>query len=188
MGVIYDEFEPFNPIFIERIFKNINASKQWCDIRQTSKSETCQELAKDSLNDTIFYFTEKFGENLDEWNSEKLSKIKNFHNPFGGNNFLRWLTNISYNDTVGEFTLHGGKDLETKNNKFSKSHGSIFKGIYDMTDENNNFYILSTGQSGHFLSQHYDDLSRIYRNDDYIPMILNKELIKVGSKGITYIN
>lgn len=188
LGIIYDEFEPFNPIFIERTFKNINDSNQWCDIIQTGKLETCQELAKDSLNDVIFYLTEKLGKNVSEWNSEKYSKIKNYHNPFGGNSFLRWIANITYNDTIGEFTLHGGKKLEAKSDRFSKSHGSIFKGIYDIIDENNNFYIISTGQSGHFLSKHYDDLTSIHINEEYIPMTLKEDLIKIGSKGITHIN
>ena len=57
-----------------------------------------------------------------------------------------------------------------------------------MADENNNIFILSTGQSGHFLSDHYDDLSIIYSNEDYVPMTLNEDLIKVGAKGITSIN
>ncbi len=188
LGSIHEEFVHFNPIFIERVFKNINNARQWCDIIQTSRIENCQELAKDSLNDTIFYLTEKFGKNIDDWNSDNLSKFVNYHNPFGANNFLKWLTNVIHNDTVGEFSLHGGKDLKTRKKKLNKTHGSVFKGIYDMADENNNIFILSTGQSGHYLSDHYDDLSIIYSNEDYIPMTLNEDLIKVGAKGITSIN
>ena len=132
--------------------------------------------------------TEKFGKNIDDWNSDNLSKFVNYHNPFGANNFLKWLTNVIHNDTVGEFSLHGGKDLKTRKKKLNKTHGSVFKGIYDMADENNNIFILSTGQSGHYLSDHYDDLSIIYSNEDYVPMTLNEDLIKVGAKGITSIN
>jgi penicillin amidase len=188
LGSIHEEFVHFNPIFVERVFKNINNAKQWCDITQTNRIENCQELAKDSLNDTIFYLTEKYGKDINDWNSERLNKFVNYHNPFGANNFLKWLTNIIQNDTIGEFSLHGGKDLEAGKKKLNKTHASVFKGIYDMADENNNIYILSTGQSGHFLSDHYDDLSRIYSNEDYVPMTLNEDLIKVGAKGITRIN
>lgn len=188
LGSIYVEFGHFDPIFIERAFKNINNSKQWCDIVQTNRIETCQEIAKDSLDDTIFYLSEKFGKNVNDWNTEKYNKLVHYHNPLGAKPFLKWLFNIVHRDTIGDFTLHGGKSFDSNNGNFHKSHASVYKGIYDMADENNSIYILSTGQSGHFLSKHYEDLSEIYANEEYLPMSLNKNLIKVGAKGTTYIN
>ena len=57
-----------------------------------------------------------------------------------------------------------------------------------MGDPNSSLYIISTGQSGHFLSRHYDDLSRLSNEGNYIPMSLDPITTKAGSLGVTRIN
>ena len=46
-------------------------------------------------------------------------------------------------------------------------------------------FITSTGQSGHFLSHHYDDLAQLWRRGEYIPMSLDEELARAAPVGIT---
>ncbi|MEL7115970.1 MAG: penicillin acylase family protein, partial [Pseudomonadota bacterium] len=45
--------------------------------------------------------------------------------------------------------------------------------------------IIATGQSGHPLSRHYDDLGEIWRRGEYIPMSLDPALARAASVGIT---
>ncbi len=43
----------------------------------------------------------------------------------------------------------------------------------------------ATGQSGHPLSRHYDDLGELWRRGEYIPMSLDPELARAAAVGVT---
>ena len=43
----------------------------------------------------------------------------------------------------------------------------------------------ATGQSGHPLSRHYDDLGALWRRGEYVPMTLDPELARAGGVGTT---
>ena len=58
LGMLYDQYSNYQPLFLERVFKNINNASDWCDINQTFKIENCNQLAKDSLSDTLTYLRE----------------------------------------------------------------------------------------------------------------------------------
>ena len=188
LGLLYNEYSNYRPLFLERVFKNINNASDWCDIRQTLKLESCNQLAKDSLNDTLTYLREKYGDNSENWRWGKYNKVVHFHNPLGRQNFLHWFFNISQDVSGSRYTLNSSKTKYSNDGKVIKSHGSVFKGIYDMGDPNSSLYIISTGQSGHFLSHHYDDLSELSKDGYYIPMTLDPIAVKAGSLGVTRIN
>ena len=188
LGMLYDQYSNYQPLFLERVFKNINNASDWCDIHQTSKMESCNQLAKDSLNDTLTYLRKKYGNNIENWKWGNYNKATYFHNPLGTQKILHWFFNISHNVSGGSYTLNSNKTKYSNDDKVIASHGSIFKGIYDMGDPDSSLYIISTGQSGHFLSRHYDDLSRLSKDGNYIPMSLDPIAAKAGSLGVTRIN
>ena len=43
----------------------------------------------------------------------------------------------------------------------------------------------STGQSGHFLSRHYDDMAQLWRRGEYVPMSLDVNLARAAAVGVT---
>jgi len=45
--------------------------------------------------------------------------------------------------------------------------------------------VISTGQSGHPISRHYDDLGVLWRRGEYIPMSLDPDLARAAAVGIT---
>ena len=46
---------------------------------------------------------------------------------------------------------------------YASDHAAGYRMVVDFADLESSLYIISTGQSGHFLSPHYDDLSQIWR-------------------------
>ena len=46
-------------------------------------------------------------------------------------------------------------------------------------------FVIATGESGHLLSRHYDDLAALWRRADYIPMSLDPALARAGAIGST---
>ena len=55
--------------------------------------------------------------------------------------------------------------------------------IIDFSEPDKSMFIISTGQSGHFLSKHYDDLTNLWKQGDYITISTNIPIILGGSKG-----
>ena len=64
-------------------------------------------------------------------------------------------------------------------------HGAGYRGVYDFGDPDSSVFITSTGQSGHPLSRHYDDLGQLWRRGEYIPMSLDPELARAAAVGVT---
>ena len=48
-------------------------------------------------------------------------------------------------------------------------------------------FVIATGESGHLLSRHYDDLAALWRRGDYVPMALDPDLARAGAEGVTRI-
>ena len=50
----------------------------------------------------------------------------------------------------------------------NEAKASSFKMIVDFSTPNKNMFIIPTGQSGHMLSKHYDDQTKIWKNGDFL--------------------
>ena len=64
-------------------------------------------------------------------------------------------------------------------------HAAGYRGVYDFADPNSSVFIISTGQSGHPLSRHYDNLAELWRRGEYVPMSLDESLARAGAIGVT---
>ena len=62
---------------------------------------------------------------------------------------------------------------------------ALAQSIYDFADPDSSVFVTSTGQSGHFLSRHYEDLGQLWRRGEYIPMSLDEELARAAAVGVT---
>ena len=43
-----------NPLFIERVFRNVEGASIWCDVVQSSQLESCLDMAELSLDDALY--------------------------------------------------------------------------------------------------------------------------------------
>ena len=78
-----------------------------------------------------------------------------------------------------------GRTLGKGNEPFLNVHGAGYRGVYDFADPDSSVFVTSTGQSGHFLSRHYDDLGELWRRGEYIPMSLDENLARAAAVGVT---
>jgi len=49
-------------------------------------------------------------------------------------------------------------------------HGAGYRQVIDLAALDNSRYIQSTGQSGHLVSPHYDDLLLLWQKGEYLPI------------------
>ncbi|WP_086000843.1 penicillin acylase family protein [Pseudooceanicola batsensis] len=185
LGPLAAEFEHVEPVFIERVFRDIDGAGAWCDIRQSSPVETCSDIARMALDDALIWIGETYGTALESLRWGDAHQATHDHQILGEVPLLRHFVNIRQSTSGGDNTLLRGRTKGSLPDPFLNVHGAGYRGVYDFADPNSSVFVTSTGQSGHFLSQHYDDLAQLWRRGEYVPMSLDAELARAANEGIT---
>ncbi|MCV2881072.1 penicillin acylase family protein [Actibacterium sp. XHP0104] len=185
LGPLADEFTHVEPLFIERVYRDINGAATWCDIHQSTAKETCAEIARIALDEALLWINETYGGNLESLRWGDAHQARHDHPVLGDVPILRWFVNIRQSTSGGDFTLMRGVSAGTGSQPFANVHGAGYRGVYDFADPDSSVFVISTGQSGHPLSRHYDDLGELWRRGEYIPMSLDPQLARAANVGIT---
>ena len=185
IGPMADDFTHLNPIFIERVYRNTEGAGVWCDILQSSPVETCADLSRLALDDALQGLVERYGPNLESWRWGDAHQAHQDHPVLGAVPLLRHLVNIRQSTSGADDTLMRGRTSGKDPDPFVNVQGAGYRGVYDFADPDSSVFVLSTGQSGHPLSRHYDDLGELWRRGEYTPMSLDPDLARAGAVGIT---
>ncbi|MCR9127294.1 MAG: penicillin acylase family protein [Rhodobacteraceae bacterium] len=185
LGPLADEFNHVEPLFIERVYRDIDGAAAWCDVRQSAPRETCTDMARLALDDALVWIGATYGGALESLRWGDAHQATHDHPTLGSVPVLRYFLNIRQSTSGGDNTLQRGKTSGRDPTPFANVHGAGYRGVYDFADPDSSVFVISTGQSGHFLSRHYDDLSQLWRRGEYIPMSLDAELARAASVGVT---
>ncbi|PVH29717.1 penicillin acylase family protein [Pararhodobacter oceanensis] len=188
LGPQIEMFSHMLPDFIERVFSNTDGAGEWCDVVQSAVIETCVDIARASLDEALLGLTQDFGPAIESWRWGEAHQATHDHPVLGEVPVLGLFVNIRQSTSGGDNTLmrgltRGGPPGAPQ--PFLNIHGAGYRGVYDMADPESSVFIVSTGQSGHPLSHHYDDLGVLWRRGEYIPMTLDPDLARAGGVGIT---
>ena len=188
LGPLAKQFTHLEPDFIERVFRNTDGASRWCDILQSAPKETCTDIARQSLDAALLDLSKKYGPNVESWRWGDVHIAEQDHPVLGKVPGLKWFVNIRQSTSGGDFTLMRG---ETRGgdgpDAFANVHAAGYREVLDFADPDSSVFIISTGQSGHPLSSHYDDLSELWRSGDYIPMSLDPALARAAAVGTTHL-
>ena len=187
IGPLADVITHVNPDFIERVYRNVDGASVWCDVVQSAAVETCADIAKIALDDALLQLTEKYGPKIESWRWGDAHEATHDHPVLGDVPFIHYFVNIRQSTSGGDNTLMRGETSGVGPNPYQNVHGGGYRGVYDFADPESSVFIIATGQSGHPLSRHYDDLSELWRRGEYIPMTLDPELARAGAVGITHL-
>jgi penicillin amidase len=185
LGPLAAEFNHVEPLFIERVFRNVDGASIWCDVLQSAPVETCPDMARLALEDAIIWISEHYGSSLETLRWGDAHQATHDHTVLGEVPVLRYFVNIRQSTSGGDNTLLRGRTSGTDPDPFLNVHGAGYRGVYDFADPDSSVFIIATGQSGHFLSRHYDDMARLWRRGEYIPMSLDENLARAAAVGIT---
>ncbi|MCK8484048.1 penicillin acylase family protein [Aliiroseovarius sp. S2029] len=185
LGPLATEFKHVEPIFIERVFRDVEGAGVWCDVIQSAPIETCTDIARDALDDALLWLNENAGGAQESLRWGDYHEATHKHPVLGDVPFLKWFVNIRQSTSGGDNTLLRGRTAGTGKNPYRNVHGAGFRGVYDFADPNSSLFVISTGQSGHPLSRHYDDLGELWRRGEYTPMSLDPALARAASVGVT---
>lgn len=185
LGPLTLEFTHTNPVFIERVFRNIDGAGVWCDVLQSAPVETCSDIARLALDDALLWIDENAGGTIASLRWGDLHQATHDHPVLGEAPVLNWFVNIRQSTSGGDNTLQRGRTSGTGPNPFQNVHAAGYRGVYDFADPDSSVFVTATGQSGHPLSRYYDNLGELWRRGEYIPMSLDPDLARAAAVGVT---
>jgi penicillin amidase len=186
LGPLVRDFDHPEPVFIERVFRDVDGASAWCDVRHSAARETCTDIARMALDDALIWISERYGRSLESLRWGDAHQATHDHQVLGEVPLLRYFVNIRQSTSGGDNTLLRGRTRGAEGpDPFQNVHGAGYRGVYDFADPDSSVFITSTGQSGHFLSRHYDDLAQLWRRGEYIPMSLDEGLARAAAVGVT---
>jgi penicillin G amidase len=185
IGPLADTFTHPEPLFIERVYRNVEGASVWCDVIQSAAVESCTDLARIALDEALLTLSERYGSNVESWRWGDAHQAAHDHPVLGEVPILKYLVNIRQSTSGDDNTLLRGRTRGTGPDPFTNVHGAGFRGVFDLGDPDSSVFITSTGQSGHPLSRFYDDLGEVWRRGEYIPMSLEPELARAAAVGVT---
>ncbi|WP_372893870.1 penicillin acylase family protein [Rhodosalinus sp.] len=185
LGPLAEEFPHVEPLFIERVFRDVDGAAGWCDIRRSSADESCSDIARLALDDALVWIGERYGDDLESLRWGDAHQATHDHQALGEVPVLRYFVNIRQSTSGGDNTLMRGLTRGEGPDPFENVHAAGYRGVYDFADPDSSLFVISTGQSGHFLSRHYDDLGQLWRRGEYVRMSLDAELARAGAVGVT---
>lgn len=158
-------------------------SPWWDDVGTTKKVERRDEIMVSAFRDAIAFLRSRF-DGRSQWKWANLHTVEHGH-ALGAASPLNLLFN------VGPYSVRGG--LETINNMsfhihsdtvFHVKYGPAMRTIVDLGSPASAISVLPTGQSGHVMSNHYDDQAKLHANGLFRPMLTDRIQIKDQSRGV----
>ncbi|EDZ48328.1 Penicillin amidase superfamily [Rhodobacterales bacterium Y4I] len=187
LGPVAKSFRHVEPLFIERVFRDVEGASAWCNVRQSARDETCTDMARLALDDALIWIEERYGSALESLRWGDAHQAVQDHAVLGDVPLLRYFVNIRQSTSGSDNTLQRGKSSGKDPDPFQNIHAAGYRGVYDFADPDSSVFIVSTGQSGHPLSRYYDDMAQLWRRGEYIPMSLDEDLARAAAVGITRI-
>ncbi len=165
-----------------------DSTNSWFDNVSTPKIETKNEIIRKSLSDALSDLENNFGKEIKNWQWGSLHKATFKHSFSGASSLIDKFINI------GPFAL-GGDGTTLFNTEYSFSEGiksfplfnheqfdnvlgPTMRYIFDFAKPNEFQMVLTTGQSGNFMSEHYRDMSDMWLCGNYITVKTDEQSIK----------
>ena len=185
LGPMAADFTHIEPVFLERVFRDVDGAAIWCDVIQSAPVESCADIASLALDDALLFVGERWGENFESLRWGDAHEAFHEHPVLGQIPGLNWVVNLRQSSSGGDFTLNRGQTRGSGANPFLNTYGAGYRGVYDFADPDSSVFIIAAGQSGHPLSRHYDDLGELWRRGEYVPMSLDPDLARAAAVGVT---
>ena len=148
LGPLASEFSALEPLFIERVYRNVDGASVWCDVVQSAVVESCTDLSRIALDEALLGLTERYGPNLESWRWGDAHQATHDHPVMGEVPVLRYFVNIRQSTSGDESTLMRGVTKGTGPEPYLNVHGAGYRGVYDFADPDSKVSRLSAERGG----------------------------------------
>ena len=167
---------------VPSLLKN-NDSLWWDNIHTKDITETRKMIFRQAFERTIEDLIAQFGPNISDWQWEKVHTIEHIH-LLGRRKPLDKIFN------VGPFPVKGGNEVLANlafilntDGHFPVLYGPVMRFIVDFSDRSSMSGVNPTGQSGFFLSDHYDDQARLFNAGKFRRLMVSQNKIHQNQRG-----
>lgn len=159
-----------------------DSSAWYDDITTKEIVETRKMIFERAFDSAVTFLTRQLGDGAPRWHWGRVHKLEHLH-PIGRQKPFNHFFN------VGPFPMPGGNetvdqegfDLEPQGH-YSVKYGPAIRRTLDFADPDHAQSVLPTGQSGNFMSPHYDDQAELFINNKTRLELMDRKEIEANSK------
>jgi Protein related to penicillin acylase len=152
----------------------------WFDNQKTAEREDRNEIIEQSLLASIKYLNKEVSKNKEKWNWASLHSLK-YQHLLGSKWYFGFFNCGEYPMTGDETTVRASFNPYG----WKTTGGASCRLLFDLADLENSLGVITSGESGHYLSPHYQDQIPLYLNSLYHPLAFSAESLKrVKSKSL----
>jgi penicillin amidase len=168
--------------YTTRFLTNTLASNgAWCDDVSTTGRESCDDVITRALNEGVADLTSRLGPDMTRWRWDAVHRAVFPHQGLDMVGALRPLLSRSIPNAGDWSTVNVGTVLVDR--PYTQEAIPGYRQIVDLSPANDSRFIDAVGQSGHFLSPHYDDFMTDWRDVQYRKMRMTRTAIDEGALG-----
>jgi penicillin G amidase len=153
----------------------------WCDDKSTAAPETCDDTVTGALRTAIADLTRRLGADMTRWRWDGVHRAIFPHQGLDAVKALRPILSRS---------VPNGGDWSTVNvapaaaeAPYDQKQLPGYREIIDLSPANDSRFLDAVGQSGHFLSPHYDDFLKDWREVRHKKMRMERPDVEAGAIG-----
>jgi penicillin G amidase len=159
----------------------------WCDDITTPEREDCAAIVGRALDQALQRLKTQLGANMAEWQWGRLHQVVFFHQPFDQVAVLRPFFSRSRPNGGDWSTVDAGafpawvyryEERYDRAYDLSQRFGPSYRQIIELSSPPGGRFIQAIGESGHFLSPHYDDYMDDFLALRYRPMRFERTAVE----------
>jgi penicillin amidase len=179
--VILDDYRGRFSYTTRFVTNTLAANGAWCDDVTTNGRESCDDVITRALNEGVADLTSRLGPDMSRWRWDAVHRAVFPHQGLDTVGPLRPLLSRSIPNVGDWSTVNVGTVLVDR--PYTQEAIPGYRQIVDLSPANDSRFIDAVGQSGHFLSPHYDDFMTDWRDVQYRKMRMTRTAIDQGALG-----
>lgn len=142
----------------------------WC-----APSQTCATLATSALEAALSDLKRRYGSDLADWRWGRAHQALLTHPVWSRVPLFKSVGDLRVSLPGGAHSVNRAlSDLSKDEAPFAATWGAAYRAVYDCGDPVNSRFMISTGQSGHPASPHFDDLVSRWASGQYVPLFVTE--------------
>ena len=172
-----------NPDVLFAVLSDRGGSAIWCDIRPSTRIETCQDQVRAALDDAIGWLVDRYGPDPSDWVWGEAHALNMGWAPIRSSGIISDLLSLEAPSSGDPYTLIATLFSSDNDRPFAASAGTNFQAVMSFSEEAGSYFIAPAGQSGHPLSRFYENLFPMWMQGKYLPMSTDLSLAQGGAVG-----
>lgn len=172
-----------NPDVLFAVLSDRGGSAIWCDIRPSTRIETCQDQVRAALDDAIGWLVDRYGPDPSAWVWGEAHALNMGWAPIRSSGIISDLLSLEAPSSGAPDTLIATLFASDDDLPFATSAGTNFQAVMSFSEEAGSYFIAPAGQSGHPLLRFYENLFPMWMQGKYLAMSTDLSLARGGAVG-----